>query len=177
MEEAARWYIVSVYSGLENRVVEAIKEQAAKKGLLGLFHEFLIPCEQVVEINHGQKVTKTRTYFPGYVLVKVEMRDDIWSLICGLPRVNGFLGAKKPLPISEAEVHRILDQIKESQARPRRTISFEIGETVKVTEGPFASFQGTIDSVDDEKERLTVSVMILSRPTPIDLDYSQVEKS
>ncbi|GHS95084.1 transcription termination/antitermination protein NusG [Alphaproteobacteria bacterium] len=177
MEEAARWYVVSVYSGLENSVVETIKEQATKKGLLNQFEELFVPSEQVIEMRRGKKTTKNRTYFPGYILVKVEMTDEIWSLICSVPRVNGFLGAKNPLPVSEAEVSRILAQVQESHERPRSTISFEVGEVIKVADGPFTSFTGTIESVEDVRERLTVSVMIFGRPTPIDLDFGQVEKN
>jgi transcriptional antiterminator NusG len=176
MEERSKWYVLSVYAGLENNVVETIKTQAKKKGFLKFFEEFLIPSEQVVSTRNGSKVTKDRNYFPGYILIKVNMNDEVWSFICSLPRVNGFLGAKKPLPISEAEIERIFNQVKEAKERPRRTVSFEIGDVVKVCDGPFMSFSGTVESIEEQKERLTVSVMVFGRPTPIDLDFSQVEK-
>lgn len=174
--EPAKWYVISVYSGLENSVVEAIKTQATRKGLLDQFEDFLVPCEQVVEVRRNTKVTMSRNYFPGYILVKVCMSDEIWSLICSIPRVNGFLGAKKPLPVSESEISRIFAQVKESYERPRNTLTFESGEIVKVCDGPFTSFSGTIEEVDQQKERLTVSIMIFGRPTPIELEFDQVEK-
>lgn len=175
--EIAKWYVVSVYSGLENSVVEGIKFQAGKRGLLDQFEDFLVPCEQTVEMRRNTKVTVKRNCFPGYILVKVHMSDEVWSLICSVPRVNGFLGAKKPLPVSEAEIARVMNQVKESQEKPRNVISFETGEVVKVCEGPFTSFSGTIEQIDEEKERLTVSVMIFGRPTPIELEFDQVEKA
>lgn len=172
----AKWYVVSVYSGMENSVVAAIKAQAVKKGLLEVFEEFFIPSEEVVEIKKGAKTTVNRNYFPGYILVKVQMSDEIWSLICSVPRVNGFLGSKKPLPVPESEIHRILQQVKESHEKPRSAVTFEIGEVVKVCDGPFTSFTGTIEDMDQQRERLTVSVMIFGRPTPIELENGQVEK-
>lgn len=177
MSTEAKWYVVSVYSGLEKSVVEGIKLQASRKGLLDQFEEFLIPSEQVVEMRKNAKVTVEKKCFPGYLLVKVRMSDEIWALICNVPRVNGFLGSKRPLPVSETEIARIFERVKESQERPHNTIEFEIGEVVKVCEGPFTSFTGTIESLDEERERMTVSVMIFGRPTPIDLEFSQVEKT
>ncbi|MDR2464398.1 MAG: transcription termination/antitermination protein NusG [Holosporales bacterium] len=174
--EESKWYVVSVYSGLENSVVDAIKLQAEKKGLLDRFEEFLIPKEEIVEVRRGTKVTKDKNYFPGYVLIKMFLDDDVWSMICSVPRVNGFLGAKHPLPVSESEISRIFAQVQESREHPRHQLSFEVGEVVKVNDGPFTSFSGTIDSVDTTRERLSVSVMIFGRPTPIDLDFGQVEK-
>ncbi|MDR1208298.1 MAG: transcription termination/antitermination protein NusG [Holosporales bacterium] len=175
--ESSKWYVVSVYSGLENGVVNAIKMLAAKKGLIDQIDDLVVPTEDIVEVRRGAKVTSQKSYFPGYVLLKARLSDELQSLICGVPRVNGFLGAKKPLPVSETEVARIFEQIKESQECPRSRISFEIGEVVKVSDGPFASFSGAIESVDPQKERLTVSVMIFGRPTPVDFDFSQVEKA
>jgi transcriptional antiterminator NusG len=174
---SAKWYVVSVYSGLENSVVEAIKSQALKKGLLDAFEDFLVPSEQVVEVKRGEKVTKNKNYFPGYVLVKVCMTDEVWSLICGLPRVNGFLGYKSPQPIQEAEVARIFAQVKEAQEKPRNIVTFEVGEVVKVCDGPFSSFSGAIEEIDEERQRLTLSVTIFGRPTPIELEFSQIEKA
>lgn len=175
--ENAKWYVVSVYSGLEKSVVEGIKFQAGKRGLLDRFEDFLVPSEQTIEMRRNTRVTVTRNCFPGYVLVKVRMSDEVWSLICSVPRVNGFLGAKKPQPVPESEVARVMAQVRESQEKPRNVISFETGEVIKVCEGPFTSFTGTIEEVDDQKERLTVSIMIFGRPTPIELEFNQVEKA
>lgn len=172
----SKWYVISVYSGLENSVVEAIKSQALKRGLLDEFEDFLVPSEQVVEIKRGKKVAKNRNYFPGYILVKVNMTDEVWSLICSVPRVNGFLGSKRPLPVPESEISKIFEQVAESQEKPRNIMTFETGEVVKVSDGPFTSFTGTIDEVDDTKQRLKLSIMIFGRPTPIELEFSQVEK-
>ncbi|MDR1908247.1 MAG: transcription termination/antitermination protein NusG [Holosporales bacterium] len=174
--ESTKWYVVSVYSGLENGVVDAIKTLAARKGLIDQIEDIIVPTEETVEVRRGTKVTVNRSYFPGYVLLKANLTDELWSLICSVPRVNGFLGAKKPLPVSESEISRIFAQVKESHERPRNKLSFEVGEVVKVTDGPFTSFSGAIEAVDSLKERLTVSVMIFGRPTPIELEYSQVEK-
>lgn len=173
---SSKWYVISVYSGLENSVVEAIKFQAEKKGLLELFESFLVPSEKIVEVKRGAKVTKDKNYFPGYILVKVVMTDEVWSLICSVPKVNGFLGAKKPLPVPESEINRIFEQVKESIDKPRKTLIFEVGEIVKVSDGPFTSFSGSVENVDETRERLTVSVMIFGRPTPIELEFDQVEK-
>ncbi|MDR0632894.1 MAG: transcription termination/antitermination protein NusG [Holosporales bacterium] len=174
---AAKWYVVSVYSGLESSVVEAIKALALKRGLLDTFEEFLVPSEQVVEIKRGSKVTKNKNYFPGYILVKVCMSDEVWSLICSVPRVNGFLGAKRPLPVSETEINQILAQVEASLEKPRNIILFEVGEVVKVCDGPFSSFSGSIEEIDETRQRLTLSVMLFGRPTPIELDFDQVEKA
>lgn len=177
MATEAKWYVVSVYSGLENSVIEGIKLQAGRKGLLDQFEEFLVPSEQVMEIRRNTKVTVDRKCFPGYILIKMRMSDELWALICNVPRVNGFLGAKRPQPVSEAEIARIFDKVNESKEKPRSAIVYEIGEVVKVCEGPFTSFTGTIEQLDELRERMTVSVMIFGRPTPIDLEYSQVEKA
>lgn len=175
--DSAKWYVVSVYSGLESGVVNGIKTLAAKKGLIDQIDDIVVPTEDVVEIRRGTKVTAKKNYFPGYVLLKARLSDELQSMICGVPRVNGFLGGKKPLPVSESEVSRIFEQIKESHERPRNKISFEVGEIVKVNDGPFSSFSGAIESVDMQKERLTVSVMIFGRPTPVDFEFGQVEKA
>ncbi|MDR0625469.1 MAG: transcription termination/antitermination protein NusG [Holosporales bacterium] len=173
---SAKWYVISVFAGLEDKVVEAIKAQALKKGMLDAFEEFLVPSEQVVKQRRGSKITMNRSYFPGYILVKVRMDDEIWSMICGVPRVSGFLGAKHPQVVSESEIMRILEQVKEAEERPHNVVSFEVGEVVKVCEGPFSSFNGVIENVDEEKQRLKLSIAIFGRPTPIELEFSQVEK-
>ncbi len=177
MSRGARWYVVNVYSGFEKKVVQSIREQAEKKGLADRFEELLVPSEEVVEIRRGAKVNTEKNYFPGYVLIKMELSDETWHLVRDIPRVSGFLGAQgKPSPISEAEVGRILRQVQDSIEKPRHTITFEIGEQVRVCDGPFTSFSGMVEDVDVEKGRLKVSVMIFGRPTPVELEFSQVEK-
>jgi transcriptional antiterminator NusG len=175
---AARWYVVNVYAGLEKKVVQAIEEQAAKKGLSNYFEEMLVPSESVVEIKKGQKVNVEKQYFPGYLLIKMILNDETWHLVRNIPRVSSFLGAKgKPSPISQAEVNRILNQVKTSIEKPRQSLHFEVGENIRVTDGPFSTFQGVVEEVDQEKGRLKVSVMIFGRPTPVELEFSQVERS
>lgn len=175
---AKRWYIVHAYSNFEKKVAEAIKEQAAAQGLDELFDEVLVPTEEVVEIRRGRKVTSERRFFPGYVLVKMDMTDAAYHLIKNTPKVTGFLGTEnKPVPISEDEANRILHQVQEGVERPRPTISFEIGEQVRVSDGPFASFNGLVEDVDEERARLKVAVSIFGRATPVELEYAQVEKT
>ncbi|MEE4235825.1 MAG: transcription termination/antitermination protein NusG [Anderseniella sp.] len=172
-----RWYIVHAYSNFEKKVAESIKEQAAAKGLEDLFDEVLVPTEEVVEMRRGRKVQSERRFFPGYVLVKMEMTDEAYHLIKNTPKVTGFLGHdNKPMPISEAEATRILSQVQEGVERPRPTIMFEIGEQVRVAEGPFASFNGMVEEVDEERARLKVAVSIFGRATPVELEFGQVEK-
>ena len=174
---AKRWYVVHVYSGFEKKIAQQIKEQAAQKGLADLVDEVLVPAEDVVEMRRGQKVNAERKFFPGYVLCKMEMTDQTWHLIKDTPKVTGFLGTKtRPSPITEAEADRILKQSAEGVERARPAVLFEIGEQVRVADGPFTSFNGTVEEVDEEKGRLKVSVSIFGRSTPVELEYSQVEK-
>jgi len=174
---AKRWYVVHVYSGFEKKIASAIKEQAAQKGLADHFDEVLVPAEEVVEVRRGQKVNAERKFFPGYVLVKMELTDDAWHLVKNTPKVTGFLGTKiRPTPISEAEAERIMKQSQEGVERPRPSVTFQVGEQVRVADGPFTSFNGTVEDVDEHAGRVKVSVSIFGRPTPVDLEYSQVEK-
>ena len=174
---AKRWYVVHVYSGFEKKIAEQIKQQAAQNGLGEQFEEVLVPTEQVVEMRRGQKVNTEHKFFPGYVLVKMDLTDEAYHLVKNTPKVTGFLGsAAKPMPVSEKEVQRIVGAIEEGVERPKPTISFEIGEQVRVTDGPFASFNGTVEQVDEDRARLHVAVSIFGRATPVELEYSQVEK-
>ncbi len=174
---AKRWYVVHVYSGFEKKIAQHIKEQAAQKGLADQFDEVLVPSEQVVEVRRGQKINAEHKFFPGYVLVKMELTDDAWHLVKDTPKVTGFLGSKtRPSPISEAEADRIMKQNQEGVERPRAAIIFEIGEQVRVADGPFQSFNGVVEDVDEEKGRVKVSVSIFGRSTPVELEYGQVEK-
>ena len=173
-----RWYVVHVYSGFEKKIAQQIKEQAAQKGLADLIDEVLVPAEEVVELRGGQKINAERKFFPGYVLAKMEMTDDTWHLIKDTPKVTGFLGTKmRPSPITEAEAERIIKQSAEGVENRRPAILFEIGEQVRVADGPFTSFNGTVEEIDEEKGRVKVSVSIFGRSTPVELEYSQVEKA
>ena len=175
---AAKWYVLHVYSGFESKVADAIKEKAEKRGLGAKVEEILVPTEEVVEVKRGQRVNTERKFFPGYVLAKLDLDDNVWHLIKDTPKVSGFLGAggNKPVPISEAEAQRIINQVQEGIERPRPSVVYDIGEEVKVTDGPFASFNGVVEEIDEEKGRLKVSVSIFGRATPVELEYSQVEK-
>jgi len=174
---AKRWYVVHVYSGFEKKIAQQIKDQAIQSGLGEQFEEVLVPSENVVEVRRGQKVSSENKFFPGYVLVKMDLTDDAWHLVKNTPKVTGFLGSKtKPSPIPEAEAERILKQSQEGVERPRPAVLFDIGEQVRVSDGPFASFNGTVEDVDEEKGRLKVSVSIFGRSTPVELEYGQVEK-
>jgi transcriptional antiterminator NusG len=174
---AMRWYIVHAYSNFENKVAEAIRERADAEGLGEMVEEVLVPSERVVEVRRGQKINTDRKFFPGYVLVKMELNERTFHLIKHTPKVTGFLGNdNKPMPISEAEARNILNLASETQERPKSSISFEIGEAVRVCDGPFATFQGHVEDVDEERSRLKVAVSIFGRQTPVELEYSQVEK-
>lgn len=173
----AKWYIVQAHSNFEKRVQESLLAEAEQKGLSDLFEEILVPTEQVVEIRRGRKVESERKYFPGYVLVKMVLTDEVYHLVKNTPKVSGFLGsANKPMPVSEAEVQRIVGQIAESEEAPRSTVIFEIGEKVKVMDGSFASFEGTVEDIDEVQSRLKVLINIFGRGTPVELEYTQVEK-
>ncbi|NWG45084.1 MAG: transcription termination/antitermination protein NusG [Alphaproteobacteria bacterium] len=174
---AAQWYIVHAYSNFEQKVAESIREQAVQHGLTDLFEEVLVPKEEVVEIRRGQKVAAERKFFPGYVLVKMRMTDEAYHLVKNTPKVTGFLGSgKKPMPVSEAEVQRILQQVQDGVDRPKPTVSFEVGEQVRVTDGPFDGFNGLVEEIDEASARLKVSVSIFGRATPVELEYAQVTK-
>ena len=175
---AAKWYIVQAYSNFEKHVQKSLEREAEEKGLADLFEEILVPTENVVEVRKGRKVESERKFFPGYVLVKVDLTDQAYHLIKNTPKVTGFLGsASKPMPVSDKEVERIVGRIQEGVDAPRPTITFDIGETVKVTDGSFASFNGTVESVDEENARLNVLINIFGRATPVELEYMQVEKT
>jgi transcriptional antiterminator NusG len=174
---SAKWYIVHAYSNFEKKVADAIRAEAALKGLTDCFEEVLVPTEEVVEVRKGRKVQSERKYFPGYILVKMDMTDAAYHLVNNTPKVTGFLGSgKKPIPVGESEVRRILGQMEDDADRPRPTITYEIGETVNVIDGHFQSFNGVVEEVDDENARLKVAINIFGRATPVELEYSQVEK-
>ncbi|MBI4756069.1 MAG: transcription termination/antitermination protein NusG [Betaproteobacteria bacterium] len=174
-----RWYVVHAYSGFEKSVQRALVERIARSGLQDQFGQILVPVEEVVEMKGGQKSISERKFFPGYVLVEMEMTDDSWHLVKSTPKVTGFVGgtATKPTPISEAEVKKILQQVQEGVEKPRPKVLFEAGEMVRVKEGPFTDFTGLVEDVNYEKSRLRVSVTIFGRSTPVDLEFGQVEKA
>lgn len=174
---AKRWYVVHVFSGSEKKVAESIMEQVHSQGLEDMIETVEVPTETVVEMRRGKKVNAERKFFPGYVLVNCEMNDVTWHLVSNTAKVTGFLGTgKRPSPISQREAQRILDQVQEGVERPKPSITFEIGEQIRVSDGPFTSFNGTVEEVDEEKARLKVTVSIFGRATPVELEYSQVEK-
>ena len=174
----AKWYIVHAYSNFEKKVAEAIRAEAALKGLEDKFEEILVPTEEVVEVRRGRKVNTERKYFPGYVLVKMDMTDDAYHLVTATAKVTGFLGSgKRPMPVPEGEVKRIMGQMEEDHERPRPTVTYDIGETVRVVDGHFQSFNGVVEEVDDDKGLLKVAINIFGRATPVELEYAQVEKA
>lgn len=175
---ALRWYVVHAYSGYENSVKRSLEERIERSGLQDMFGEILVPTEEVVEMREGQKRNTSRKFFPGYVLVHMELNDDTWHLVKDVPRVMGFIGgtSDRPAPISDREAQSILDRVQEGVEKPRPKVLFEPGEMVRITEGPFNDFTGVVEEVDYEKSRMRVAVLIFGRSTPVDLEFSQVEK-
>jgi len=174
-----RWYIIHAYSNFEKKVAESIQERASLAGIEDLIEEIIVPTEDVVEIRRGRKVNTEKRFFPGYVLIKMELTDGAFHLVKSTPKVSGFLGSDhgtKPHPVSQSEIDRITNRVQEGIDNPKPSIVFEIGEQVRVSEGPFASFSGFVEEVDEEKTRLKVAVSIFGRPTPVELQYGQVEK-
>ncbi|MEM9705117.1 MAG: transcription termination/antitermination protein NusG [Pseudomonadota bacterium] len=173
-----KWYIVHAYSNFEKKVADAIKQSAGEQGLEHLLEEVLVPTEEVTEVRRGRKIKTEKRFFPGYVLVKAALTDEVYHLIKETPKVTGFLGTgKKPLPVSQKEVDQIRGVMEEGAERPRPTITYEVGENVRVVDGPFASFSGVVENVDEDAARLKVSVSIFGRATPVELEFGQVEKT
>lgn len=176
---AMQWYVVHAYSGFEKSVMRALKERVERSGMLDRFGEILVPVEEVVEMKGGKKMTTERKFFPGYVLVQMEMDDDTWHLVKSTPKVTGFVGgtANKPAPISEKEVQALMAQMQEGADKPKHKVTFEVGEVVRVVDGPFNDFNGSVEEVNYEKNKVRVSVTIFGRATPVELDFSQVDKA
>ncbi len=176
---AMRWYVIHAYSGFEKQVRRSLQERIKRSGMDDKFGEILVPTEEVVEMRDGQKRKSERKFFPGYVLVQMEMDDDTWHLVKSVPRVMGFIGGRpdKPAPISDQEAEAILNRVREGTEKPRPKVLFEVGEVVRVTDGPFTDFNGAVEEVNYEKNRLRVAVLIFGRSTPVELDFSQVEKT
>ena len=176
-DKTKQWYIIHTYSGFENKVKESLEQRVQAYGLPDDIGENLIPTEDIVEKRGGKEVKSSRRFFPGYVLVEMHMSDNAWHVVKNTPKVTGFLGSdNKAIPISDEEAARMLNQVKAGVERPRTTVTFEIGETVKVSDGPFASFSGKVEEVDEERTRLKVAVSIFGRETPVELEFTQVEK-
>jgi len=174
---AMRWYVIHVYSGFEKKVAQSIEEQAVQTGMEDMIEQVMVPMEEVVELRRGAKVNAERKFFPGYVLIRMDLTDETWHLVKNTPKVTDFLGGKgRPTPIRDSEAERILHQVKEGVDRPKPSVIFEIGEEVRVCDGPFNSFNGMVEDVDEERARVKVSVSIFGRATPVELEYSQVEK-
>lgn len=175
---AMRWYVVHAYSGFENQVVRMLQERVQRSGLGTMFGEILVPTEEVVEMRDGQKRRSDRKFFPGYVLVQMEMNDDTWHLVKSVPKVMGFIGgtSDRPAPISDREAGAILQRVQEGAEKPRPKVLFEPGEMVRVIDGPFNDFSGVVEEVNYDKNKLKVSVLIFGRPTPVELEFGQVEK-
>ena len=173
-----RWYVVNTHSGFEKKVAQAITEQSQRKGLDEYFSQVLVPMEEVIEVRRGKKINAERKFFPGYILINMDMTDESWHLVKDTPKVTGFLGSSgKPSPISKEEAQAILSQVQEGVDKPKRSVIFEIGETVRVADGPFASFNGVVEDIDEEKERLKIAVSIFGRSTLVELGYGQVDKA
>ena len=171
------WYIVQSHSSFENKVAQLIKDEAAKAKVSDKIEEIVVPTHDITEVKRGKRVQRKKKYFPGYVLIKSEMDNDMYHMIKGIKKVSGFLGTKGiPVPVSDKEIEKILGQIKDGVAQPKSGIEYNVGEKVQVIDGPFASFSGLVEDIDEEKSRLKVSVSIFGRPTPVDLEYNQVEK-
>ena len=172
------WYIVQSHSSFENKVAQEIKDEAIKANLVDKIEEIIVPTHDITEVKRGKRVQRKKKYFPGYVLLKSEMDSTIYHMIKNLKKVSGFLGTKgTPIPVSEKEIEKILGQIKDGVVQPKSGVEYNVGEKVQVIDGPFASFSGLVEDIDEEKLRLKVSVSIFGRPTPVDLEYSQVEKA
>ena len=173
-----RWYVIHAYSGFEHKLAESIKEQASKLGLSEMIDEISVPTQEVIEVKRGARISTEKKFFPGYILIKMIMNDDTWHLVKNTPKVSTFLGSKgMPIPISNTEAAKISEQVLQGIQKPRPSVEFEIGEVIKVIDGPFASFDGMIEQIDEDKSRIKVAVSIFGRSTPVELEYSQVEKT
>lgn len=173
-----RWYVVQAYSGFEKNVQKTLKERIAREGMEAYFGQILVPVEEVVDIKNGRRTISERKFYPGYVLVEMEMTDESWHLVKSTPRVSGFIGgtANRPLPISQREADVIMQQVRSGVEKPKPKVEFEVGQSVRVNEGPFADFNGVVDEVNYERNKLRVSVQIFGRETPVELEFGQVEK-
>jgi len=176
MQKKMKWYIVNVYSGFEMKVADAIRDEISKRGFESYFGEIMVPTEKVVEIKKGQKVESDKKFFPGYILVQMHLTDDSWHLVMSIPRVSNFLGSRnKPRPLSESEIRHVTSKVIEGE-KPRNSISYDVGDMVKVMDGPFATFNGVVESVDEDNDKLTIAISIFGTVTKLDLTYQQVDK-